>query len=103
MNGIDGCPLCREKLPTTFLALDLKAHTLPEDAAPEELQSQLIPLLRTGDVKLLKEMLKRDVDLNKFNKNGVTPLSVAIKTERLYLVKLMVSAGADVNKANRDG
>lgn len=55
------------------------------------------------DLEFIKYLLEKDESLiNSFNKNGETPLHVASNFNRVEVVKILLSRGADANaKSNR--
>jgi len=55
-----------------------------------------------GDVKMIEMLLKRGANVNASDDDGYTPLTVAVtRRASAAAVRLLISAGADVNKPNR--
>lgn len=54
----------------------------------------------TGSVDSIREALGKIKDINKKNSNGVTALHLAVEYNRTEVVKLLLSAGANVNAGN---
>lgn len=66
----------------------------------------LMKAVRNGDPQELKTILKRCeglVNVNGYDKEGMTALHQSCMNGNLELVKLLVQFGADVRLANRDG
>jgi len=51
----------------------------------------------------VKLLLKKDADVNAFQRQKKTPLLLAYMSNDVKIVKLLLAAGADVNKPDRDG
>lgn len=49
-----------------------------------------------GNLKCVEELV-RNVDINRMNSNGMTPLSIAISNGHVALVRLLLEYGVDVN------
>lgn len=52
---------------------------------------------------ILRILVWRNTDINAKNKNGDTPLLLAVYRKREATVELLISAGANVNVKNKDG
>lgn len=62
--------------------------------------TRLTLAVQIGDLPAIKSLidLGSEIDLNKLNNKGATPLMDAILESRTEVVKLLIAAGADVNK-----
>ena len=57
----------------------------------------IFPAAKAGNLKLLKELLAEDADINYQNFNGETVLHIAASRGDLAMVKYLVSKGANVH------
>src|SRR4051812_40075869 len=74
-----------------------------QEAKAEEqadLNRQSLIAARAGDFDLLKHLIERGAAVNTRNRFGDTLLLLAIKGERLGMMRFLVRNGADVNLAN---
>ena len=55
---------------------------------------------KEGDIKSVKELLKKGAKVNEKDRNGATALRLAAENGHIDMVKLLVSNGADVNVRN---
>ena len=63
-------------------------------------------MVKDGDSSEIVHFLRRqsvDVDVNKTNTNGTTPLNDLIKNGNLKCVRALVNLGADVNRKDAGG
>jgi hypothetical protein len=60
-------------------------------------------VLQRGGVKCINPILIKGGDINATNREGNTPLHLAVKIKSLQTVKNLVLRGADLNKRNNDG
>ena len=51
----------------------------------------------TGNIKLIKQLIDSDIDVNVKRNRGETPLHIAARFSRYEVAKLLISNGADVN------
>ncbi len=65
-------------------------------AAPT-LDQQLIEAARSSDVAAVKSLLDKGADVNPKDKDGATPLMVAVQQGHLTVVNVLLARGADVN------
>ena len=71
-----------------------------------ELQEQFLNLLRVStpaDVERFLEMHSENVDVNRYNVSGQTPLHEACVEDNAELVRILVRFGADCRLTTRDG
>ncbi|MBO4675464.1 MAG: ankyrin repeat domain-containing protein, partial [Elusimicrobiaceae bacterium] len=68
-------------------------------------QASLTQVLQSpaGNTKRVKKILKKGVDVNKRDKNGNLPLTLAARDGNEEIVKLLLDKGADVNAKNDIG
>ena len=74
--------------------------------SPEEIQDLFFEECekRTPDLELIKVILDNGlVDVNSENKDGRSPLTLAVLMGNIALAEYLISAGADVNAKNNDG
>jgi ankyrin repeat protein len=57
----------------------------------------------SGDLEVVRIILKRGINVNKTNKNGNTPLHVAAKSGHKEVTSLLLKCGANVNRINNNG
>lgn len=75
-----------------------------EKQLPVPLQpSVLMKAAKKGNVNLVKETLKKNVDINAQDKKGATALVVAVRWGTLAMVKLLLDNGARVDTRNDTG
>lgn len=69
--------------------------------------SAINQILRSGDTSLLLKLLSDEdvgnINVNVFDREGMTPLHKSVMDGNFELVKLLVEVGADVRLASRDG
>src|SRR6478672_666015 len=63
----------------------------------------LIHASRTGDIDVLKELIKGEEDLNVKDEEGNSPLMLACMNNHLSFSELIIENGADVNLQNQKG
>jgi ankyrin repeat protein len=56
-----------------------------------------------GHEECIKMLLDSGANINKADKDGVTPLYIAVEKNRPRIVELLVDVGADINKPTKDG
>ena len=75
--------------------------------ASREIEGYLFTTLRTaartGNLRVLKQMIKKGADMNMNNYVDKTGLMLAAENGHLEAVKLLINAGADVNDRTRHG
>lgn len=71
--------------------------------SPEKLGKYLLEAAANGDLKTAKKLLKQGVYVNVKDEKGNTPLHRAVQNKRFAMVKLLVSANADVGLRNDGG
>jgi uncharacterized protein len=59
--------------------------------------------IQRGNRKKVKELLASGASVNERNRDGQTPLMVAVMYNLMPLFKMLLEAGADVNAADRTG
>jgi Ankyrin repeats (3 copies) len=55
------------------------------------------------DIQQLKNLITQGANVNKVDKNGYTPLFIAVENGNLEAVKALIDAGADVKAKTRNG
>lgn len=70
-----------------------------------ELNKQLAIAIKNNEIKIVKELLKTKVNVNNLtgSKYGNTPLIIACYNKNFEIAKLLIEAGADVNKKAKGG
>ena len=78
---------------------------VPTNSFPEEKQVNLLSLaIKNNKKKLVRAYIKNNISLlNKQNKDGLTPLQVAIIADNVDMFRMLLEAGADPNAPDRDG
>ena len=78
---------------------------VPTNSFPEEKQVNLLSLaIKNNKKKLVRAYIKNNISLlNKQNKDGLTPLQVAIIADNVDIFRMLLEAGADPNAPDRDG
>eukprot|EP00090_Calanus_glacialis_P009271 TRINITY_DN17664_c0_g1_i1.p1 TRINITY_DN17664_c0_g1~~TRINITY_DN17664_c0_g1_i1.p1 ORF type:complete len:179 (-),score=56.15 TRINITY_DN17664_c0_g1_i1:421-957(-) len=70
------------------------------------LQARFNNALQNQDYRELQDLLDTssdDIDINKYNQDGQTPIQQACISGQLAMVQLMIRYGADPNMRSRDG
>jgi len=65
-------------------------------------EEQLFELIRSNEPRDIEDLLNSNLDINKKNKHGSTPLILATYSGHLKIVKILLDNGADVNLASND-
>ncbi len=67
-------------------------------------EEQLFNLIRSNEPRDIEDLLKNNsnIDINKKNKHGSTPLILATYSGHLKIVKILIENGADVNLRSND-
>jgi hypothetical protein len=73
------------------------------DARDEASGSALVLAARAGQDELVREMIKRGVDIDRIGEDGFTALGGAAFSGRRSMVRLLILAGADVEKLGASG
>ena len=53
---------------------------------------------KTGDIKVIKELISKKIDLNVKDSNGNTALTIAFQNNHMDVVKLLIDEGADCHE-----
>ena len=69
----------------------------------EYLMSQLYEASESGDLEVVRIILKCGISVNTTNNYGKTPLHVAAKYGQKEVTRLLLQCGADVNRVDNDG
>lgn len=93
-------PAEAEKSPE-FEDEDTAEHDPPATNSPTD--DQLAEAAWAGDVKRVKELLAMGANIECFERNGNTPLHLAIENLHLDVVRVLLHSGADVNRRTADG
>ncbi len=73
--------------------------SLKKQAQKNWKKDDIFEAIAEGDVDRVANCLAQGVNINMFNRNGVTPLNVAVYYyPNMDIIKLLLRAGADVNK-----
>jgi uncharacterized protein (TIGR03067 family) len=83
----------------TDIAEVLRKHGAKEEAPKISLHR----IVTKGNVKQVQSLLAKGADINKKNKQGETPLYVAVKRDDKAMVEFLVAEGADIDAKNKDG
>ncbi|MCT7546124.1 ankyrin repeat domain-containing protein [Aliarcobacter cryaerophilus] len=62
------------------------------------LTGQMVDSCNTGDLKIVKELIKAGADINEKDKNSWTPLHWASSNNHIELVKVLIKAKANLNE-----
>jgi len=63
----------------------------------------LICAVETGNIKIIKILLKAGACIHTSNEEGYTPLIAAVIIDNINLVRYLIKLGADPNKTTKDG
>ena len=63
----------------------------------------LLEAARRGDTAQVASLLERKVEVDAPSADGSTPLLLATANDHLAVARQLIEAGADVNKADKDG
>lgn len=74
-----------------------------EHLSRKKLNKRLLDAAKEGKWSIILEALNAGVDINARNRDGWTPLMLAIDNHHWYEVKKLVEHGADVLAAAKDG
>ena len=85
---IDDCLSAQEQSPNSTVTIKLKVLSESMD---------------TDDIPEIRKLIDAGADVNVINKDGSTPLLIALLNRQTEIVKLLLKAGADVNKASHYG
>ena len=66
-------------------------------------ENELLSAAWEGDAERVNELVALGAELECFNENGATPLHLAIENQNLDVVRLLLDAGADVNRRTAEG
>ncbi|PMK00355.1 ankyrin repeat domain-containing protein [Vibrio sp. 10N.261.55.A7] len=66
-------------------------------------RASLVEAILYGDERVVKALLNFNIDPSKPDSDGYTPLMVAIETEQLNVVDMLVAKGADLHFADLEG
>jgi ankyrin repeat protein len=69
-------------------------HAIPSIASTDD---DLLEAVLEADLSLVTQMIQSGIDINYKNRNGVTPLSLALENGDAPMTDLLLSAGADPN------
>ena len=69
----------------------------------DKLNKRLYDAVSGNRISEIEQLLKQGADVNAQNKNGWTPLRMAVNKGFLEIVKLLIKNGADVNAKDEDG
>lgn len=67
------------------------------------MENKLAEAIFEDNVDLVNSLIKKGVDINAINKQGMTPLMHAVEAENIRLVELFVNLGAEINKVGAEG
>ncbi len=84
-------------LPSCFIAVCLSAMSSPASTA-----SELTDALKARDIVQVRSLIAAGVDVNE-KVQGDFPLNIAALFGPAEFVKVLIAAGADVERSNRDG
>ncbi len=63
----------------------------------------LMEAIKEGSESMVAYFLKKDIDFNQTNNNGLTPLALAAGENRVDIIRLLIRKGADVNYVSNRG
>lgn len=99
---IDINPVLARLLDTLFDTIATR-KPYPQDAQQKEVE-RLVDAVRSGDVKLVKELLEKSPSsMNGFDLYGYSPLYYAVMGSNRDLVQAMIDKKGDVNLKNEQG
>lgn len=61
----------------------------------------LIPAIKAGFYDIVKQLIARGADINALDKNGTSPLNIAVHYSRPGIVQLLIDNGARVNSIHK--
>jgi len=80
---------------------DLKAK---QEAIEARIEDKLVSAVDNGDIKLVEELLDKGVNINCASTNGgYSPLTMACRTDKPEIVRLLLKRGADIRHKARCG
>ena len=68
----------------------------------DDLENNIIDQVIDGDIDKIKKLINSGVNLNEVNRNGKTPLIIAIEQDKPEIAELLIKSGADVNLAETE-
>jgi len=72
-------------------------------SGPEKPTVTLYLAMQRGDIEQIERHIRWGTDMNRLNREGYTPLQVAVKNGRTAIVRLLLRSGVEVDKPDREG
>ncbi len=70
---------------------------------PERPSITLYLAMQRGDIEQIERHIRWGSDLNRLNRDGYTPLQVAVRNGRTAIVRMLLKHGVEVDKPDREG
>ena len=87
----------------TILPLLLALLLLGGCGAPEKPTVTLYLAMQRGDIEQIERHIRWGTDMNRLNRDGYTPLHVAVMNGRTAIVRLLLKNGVEVDRLDKDG
>ena len=92
--SIKYAPIC------SFIILNsnVDIHTICSEG-----NNAIIMAVKMNEIKIVIELIRRGININHKNKNGLSPFWIASYDKNIKMMKLLADCGANVNTANNEG
>ena len=72
-------------------------------SAPDKPTVTLYLAMQRGDIEQIERHIRWGSDMNRLNRDGFTPLQVAVMNGRTAIVRLLLRHGVEIDKPDKDG
>lgn len=93
--------LIKLKVDTTTLADEKFSNSAIVEYGIDQLGGRLITALQNKNIKLAEALIRSGADVNSVDSDGNSVLHLAMCFNKLSLIKLIISAGANINAVNK--